>query len=172
MLRRNLGKAPKIPVRNHLSVWLRLGCGVLAVALGACRPSGRPEMSDDERTLVATYVRVAVLDAWRGDEPDSASLALDALAAKPDTAAVRRALARLEQSPDRWEAVWDAISKQLHDLESQPSPAVALRFLDGHAPGTAPPKPSARAREEPQLPARPRVAPADSLSAGAPARSP
>lgn len=172
MLRRNLGKAAKTPLRNHLSARFALGCAAVAAALGACGPSGRPEMSADERALVATYVRIAVLDAWRGDEPDSASLALDELAARPDTAAVRRALRRLEESPERWEAVWEAIAKQLHDLESQPSPRVALRVLDGRPPGAAPPPPAAPPPDEPQLPARPRVAPADSLSAGAPARNP
>jgi hypothetical protein len=172
MLRRNLGKTSKTPDRNHLSVRLVLGCGLLAAALGACRPSGRAEISADERVLVATYVRIAVLDVWRGDDPDSARVALDKLAASPDTAAVRRALVRLQESPQRWEAVWDAIAKQLHDLESQPTPAVALRVLDGRPPGAPPPKPAARSPAEPQLPAQPRVAPADSLSAGARAKSP
>jgi len=172
MLRRNLRKASKTPDRNHLSVRLVLGCGLLAAAFGACRPSGRAAISADEQVLVATYVRIAVLDVWRGDEPDSARVALDRLAASPDSAAVRRALLGLEESPQRWEAVWDAIAKQLHDLESQPTPAVALRVLDGHPPGASPPKPAAPPAAAPQLPARPRVAPADSLSAGARAKSP
>jgi len=133
----------------------------------------------DEQALVRTYVRISVLDVWRGDEPDSARIALDRLAAQPDTAAVRRALEHLQQTPERWEAVWDAIAKQLHDLETQPSPAVALRALDGKPPG----EPVPELREPPvapvsppvmksQLPARPRVAPIDSLSAGARAKHP
>lgn len=172
MARRNLGKASKASRSNHLSrrVARALASGV--VLLASCKPSGPAPLSADEQVLVNTYVRIAVLDVYRGDEPDSARVALDALAAQPDSAAVRRALAQLEQSPERWEAVWDTISKQLRDLEAQPSPAVALRVLDGRPQGPQPPKPEPAPEPAPQLPAQPRVAPDDSLSAGARARNP
>lgn len=172
MARRNLGKASKASRSNHLSRRLVGACAWGVVLLAACKPSGPAPLSPDERVLVDTYVRIAVLDVYRGDEPDSAQVALDALAARPDSAAVRRALAQLEKSPERWEAVWDTISKQLRDLEAQPSPKVALRVLDGRPPGPPPPKPERAPAAAPQHPAQPRVAADDSLNAGARAKNP
>jgi len=179
MAGRNLGKALKAPGVNQLSSRAWLCCGLVLGTLCGCAPSGPAALTVDEQALVRTYVRISVLDVWRGDEPDSARIALDRLAAQPDTAAVRRALEHLQQTPERWEAVWDAIAKQLHDLETQPSAAVALRTLDGKPPGEPAPKLREPALEpvvprvvKPQLPARPRVAPIDSLSAGARAKHP
>jgi hypothetical protein len=107
-----------------------LGSLLLASTLAGCSPSGPPPLSPEERSFVDLYVRISVLDAWRADEPDSAALALDALAASHDSATVQRALARLQLEPERWEVVWQTIAAELHALEKHGTPRIALRALD------------------------------------------
>jgi len=131
----------------------------VAACVAACRSaSGPPELSGDERALVDAYVRVAVLDAWRADEPDTVHAILDRMAATQDTVAVGRALARLEREPLRWEGVWETIAARLHSLESEPTPRIAWRELTGEP--VPPPPPG-----EPPDPhgARPRAPAPDSV---------
>jgi hypothetical protein len=113
---------------------LRRSRRVLTISLlaCACAPSGRDDaaLSSDERVFVDTYVRILVLDAWRDDAPDSVGPALDRLAATHDSTAVRAALRRLAAEPERWERVYDAVARRLHELEREPTPLSALRKLD------------------------------------------
>jgi hypothetical protein len=112
---------------------LALCLGILAGTL-SCQgtPPAAPPLTDDEQVLVDLYVRVAVLDSWRADAPDSVGPALDRLGAGADSAAVRRALAALRSEPRRWEWVLDAIVQRLHALEESPDPRAGLReALDG-----------------------------------------
>jgi hypothetical protein len=90
-----------------------------------------PGLSDDELTLVETYVRIVVLEAWRADAPDSVGPALDRLAAAHDSTAVRRALTGLESDPARWEQVFDAIARRLREIEEDPNPRAALEDARG-----------------------------------------
>lgn len=89
----------------------------MALACRGAGPSGPPALGADERTLVDLYVRISQIESRRADEPDSVGPALDRLRVGADSAAVQRALARLEAEPVRWQYVFDAIAQRLQELE-------------------------------------------------------
>lgn len=109
--------------------------GLFSALWLGCAPSGEGPavLTPDERAFVDTYVRILVLDARRGDLPDSVGPALDRLAASHDSLAIRAAFERLDREPERWEVVYAEIAKRLHALEREPTPSDAWRRLESAA---------------------------------------
>jgi hypothetical protein len=109
--------------------------GVACCVLTACsRGPAQPDLTPEENRLVDLYVRLTVLEAERREAPDSSETLFRALEQAYDSTAVRRALDALSADPRRWEAVYDAIARRLHELEEAPDPAAARREALGDVP--------------------------------------
>jgi hypothetical protein len=123
----------------------------IAVALAGCGRTGpvEPDLSRDERLLVDLYVRITVLEQAREDFPDLSEAGFQRLARSYDSTAVKRALERLAEDPQRWEQVYSAIAKRLHEIEEDPDPGAALREALRPS-GEAPQRKKRRPRRRPQ----------------------
>jgi hypothetical protein len=102
--------------------WSTTFAASLAIVWG-CRAATPtpPPLRADERAFVELYVQIARIEARRADAPDSVSAELDRLRAHTDTTATNAVLARLTAEPERWETIWDAIAKRLHEVEENPN---------------------------------------------------
>jgi hypothetical protein len=101
----------------------RLALLVLAVLLGcaiiACdQKSSQPELNEltaDEEYLVDAYVDVKLAQQYYPHQEELADSLFADLSATVDTVRIARAIAQLNETPDRWAAVYQAIEERLRE---------------------------------------------------------
>lgn len=93
---------------------LLLSCAIIACNNGSSQPES-PQFTADENYLIDSYVQVKRASSYYPYQPGIADSLLTGLAAQIDTVRVSRTINELNQTPERWAAVYQAIGERLRD---------------------------------------------------------
>jgi len=109
------------PICRYLRLFLLLLVAVSALACTSRKANtDQVGFSDEERLLIDAYVKVVHARKYYPHQPIIADSLLSLLSTEIDTVLINNAVAKINNTPDRWLAVFEEIETRLRGPSQDP----------------------------------------------------